>query len=176
MRERFDMRNDDSGQKIRPGRRGHDPALHGVWIKKQPSIPTIGTKGIPSAVPPAIRQIWRSFRSADTLAVCNGTTRQTLLTNVFRQQLVGESPVSYPERLTPFRSRCVDKPDTRQPSLGFSHIPNIVTYSQKLCKYFLHIAPKKLRPHRSFVTSVLLTRTPENGILWKNKYKENCCL
>ena len=126
------------------------PKGRAYWVKNMPIIPTIGTKGIPSAVPPAIRQNRRSFKSAFTLAVHNGTTRQTLLAKTFRQQLVGESPAPYPKRLTPFRSRCVGNVDTRQPSQGFSHISDIVTYSQKLCKYFLHIAPKKLRPHQPF--------------------------
>ena len=45
-----------------------------------PIIPAIGTKGNPSAVPPAIRRkSGAAFKSADTLAVFNGTTRRTLL-------------------------------------------------------------------------------------------------
>ena len=45
-----------------------------------PIIPAIGTKGNPSAVPPAIRRKnGAAFKSADTLAVFNGTTRRTLL-------------------------------------------------------------------------------------------------
>ena len=43
-----------------------------------PIIPEPGTKGNPSAVPPAIRQK-AQLRSAVTLAVFNGTTRRTLL-------------------------------------------------------------------------------------------------
>ena len=58
------------------------------------------------------------LKSAYTLAVVNGTTRLTLLACAFRQQLVGESLIPYPKRLTPFRSRCVGVVDIRQPSLG----------------------------------------------------------
>ena len=61
------------------------------WQKNKPSIPTIGTKGIPSAVPPAIRR--------KTGAALKALTRSQLLTELpgepyylFRPQLMGESP------------------------------------------------------------------------------------
>jgi hypothetical protein len=45
---------------------------------KKPIIPQLGTKGIPSAVPPTIRQNG-ALKSAITLATCNGVTRPSLL-------------------------------------------------------------------------------------------------
>jgi len=54
----------------------------------------MGTKGIPSAVPPAIRPK-AHFSGADTPLMYNGITRPALLL-VSGWQLLGESPMQHP--------------------------------------------------------------------------------
>ena len=77
----------------------------------------------------------------------------------FRRQLMGEGPVLYPKRLTPFRSRCKGSLNKGQPNLCFWHIPAIIAYSTKICKCFLQKNSLTLFAWRFFAKMVLYTQS-----------------
>ena len=109
--------------------------------QKKPIIPQVGTKGNPSAVPPAIRRFRRSFKSAFTLAVFNGTTRRTLLS--FQAAAHGRKPGIARKRIPPSRSLYRRKPMQGSPVTAVHISGTIVAHPAKKCKYQYRVYLKK---------------------------------
>ena len=104
-------------------------------IKKRPSSHTFGTKGKPSAVPPAFAACAAAhFSGADTPQTDNGVTRPALL--LFQAAAPGRKPVccTYGASTVPRSLKC--KPTKGSPIAAFGYYEGIIPPQYPFCKSF----------------------------------------
>ena len=106
-----------------------------ILVQKNALHPAFGTKGKPSAVPPAFAALAARSSDADTPQTDNGVTRPALL--LFQAAAPGRKPVccTYGAPTVPRSLKC--KPTKGSPIAAFDCYGGIISPEFSICKYFL---------------------------------------